>query len=119
MVWKHKRTREKVFFELVFAEDFRQVIGEMFLASQVENFTKMYFVQPTEDESFWRSIEKFLRYTFRRNEGMVKTHHRPSFVIFERRLEKDQKEAEIKQFIIQALKRDNWLKPDKTSNKTP
>lgn len=110
VVWKHKRTREKIFFELVFAEDFRQVVGEMFLSSQVENFTKMYFVRPTEDEPFWKNIEKLLRYTFRRNEGIVKTHHRPSFIIFPRSLEKDQKEEEIKERIARALKKDNWIK---------
>lgn len=110
VVWKSQRTRDKIFFELIFTEDFRKVIGEMFLASQVENFAKIYFIRPTEDEPFWRDIEKFLRYTFRRSEGIIKTRHRPSFIIFHRSLEKNQKEDEIKERIIEVLKRDNWLK---------
>ena len=59
VVWKYERTREKVFFELIFEEDYRQVIGEMFLASQAESFSKMYFIRPTEDRSFWKNIEVF------------------------------------------------------------
>lgn len=116
VVWKHKRTREKIVFELIFQEDYRQVMGEMFLASQVENFSKMYFIRPTEDEPFWKNIEKFLRYTFRRSEeGIVKTYHRPAFIIFDRSLEKNQKEEEIKEKIVQVLRKDNWIKSDKVN----
>jgi hypothetical protein len=107
VVWK--KNREKVFFELVFAEDFRQVVGEMFLSSQVEGFSKIYFVRPTEEEPFWKDIEKFLRYAFRRSDGIIKTHHRPSFIIFPRRLEKERNEDEIKKKIVEILKKDNWL----------
>ena len=110
VVWRSKRTREKVFFELVFQEDFRQVIGEMFLASQTENIRKMYFIRPTEDEPFWKNIENYLRFAFRREEGIVKTHHRPSFIIFDRSLEKNSKEDEIKEKIASVLKKDNWIK---------
>jgi hypothetical protein len=107
VVWK--KNRQKLFFELIFAEDFRKVVGEMFLSSQVEGFSKIYFVRPTEDEPFWKDVEKFLRYAFGRSDGIVKTHYRPSFIIFSRSLEKDQKIDEIKERIIETLKKDNWL----------
>ena len=109
VVWKHRRTREKVFFELIFQEDFRQVVGEMFLASQVENFSKMYFIRPTSDPEFWKNIERFLRFAFKRNEGIVKTHHRPSFIVFDRKLLTTSKD-EIKKRIVERLKEDYWMK---------
>jgi hypothetical protein len=109
VVWKKQNTREKVFFELAFADDFRKVVEETFLASQVENFSKMYFIRPTTRELYWKEIEKFLNYTFRRSEGVVKTRHRPSFIIFPRSLEEDRKEDEIKERIVETLKKDNWL----------
>ena len=113
VVWKHQKTREKILFELIFTDDFRKVVGEMFLASQVENFTKMYFIRPTEDEPFWKNIERFLRYTFGRSEGLVKTYHRPSFIIFPRSLEKNRQVDEIKKRIIEVLRKDGWLRTSK------
>jgi hypothetical protein len=112
-VWKHPKTREKILFELIFTEDFRKVIGEMFLASQVENFTKMFFIRPTEDEPFWKNIERFLRYAFERSDGVVKTYHRPSFIIFPRSLEKNRQVDEIKERITDVLRKDGWLRTNK------
>lgn len=113
VVWKHPKTREKILFELIFTEDFRKVIGEMFLASQVENFTKMFFIRPTEDEPFWKNIERFLRYAFERSDGVVKTYHRPSFIIFPRSLEKNRQVDEIKERITDVLRKDGWLRTNK------
>lgn len=109
VVWKYERTREKVFFELAFEEDYRAVIGEMFLASQVEGFSKMYFVRATGRTSFWKNIGKFLRFAFRRKEGIVKTHHRPTFIVFDRSL-LENSEDEIKEKIVNRLKKDHWIK---------
>jgi hypothetical protein len=106
-VWR--KNRQKLVFELAFTEDFRKIIGEMFLSSQIEGFSKIYFIRPTDDEPFWKDIEKFLRYAFRRSDGIVETHHRPNFIIFPRSLEKERKEDEIKERIVETLKRDNWL----------
>ena len=115
VVWKPPKTREKILFELIFTEDFRKVIGEMFLASQVENFTKMFFIRPTEDEPFWKNIERFLRYTFERSEGVVRTYHRPSFIIFPRSLETNRQVDEIKARITEVLRKDGWLLANKQS----
>jgi len=109
VVWKYERTREKVFFELAFEEDYRAVVGEMFLASQVESFSKMYFIRPTEHRSFWKNTEKFLRFAFRREESIVKTHHRPTFIIFDRSLLENSKEDEMKEKIFNRLRKDGWF----------
>lgn len=110
VVWRKKGTNQKVFFELIFTEDFRKVVGEMFLASQVEGFNKMYFVRPTGDEGFWKNIEKLLRLAFRSEEGIVSTRYRPRFIIFNRSLERDSKFDEIKKNVSQALIEDKWIK---------
>jgi len=110
VVWRSKRTNQKIFFELIFQEDFRQVVGEMFLASQVEGFSKIFFVRPTKDEGFWKNVEKFLRLAFRSEEGLVKAYHRPTFIIFDRSLEENSKDDEVKAGIVQALKETNWIK---------
>ena len=109
VVWKNKRTREKVFFELIFEEDYRQVMGEMLLASQVEGFGKMFFIRPAEDKAYWKAIEKFLRFAFRREDGIVKTHHRPTFIIFDRNLVENNKSEEIKEKIVNRLRKDQWI----------
>lgn len=111
VVWKHIRTRQKVLFELAFQEDYRQIVGEVFLASQVESFRKIYIIRPTTDENFWKNVESFLRLAFK-DGGIFKAYkaYRPRFIIFGRNLERTRRENEIKEKIIQALKNDNWIK---------
>jgi hypothetical protein len=104
VVWKNKRNREKVFFEVIFENDYRQVVGMMFLASRVEDFTKMFFIRPTEYPDYWKEIETFLRYTFRKD-GIVRTRYQPTFIIFDKSL----KEDEIKEKVTETLKKDDWI----------
>jgi hypothetical protein len=46
--------------------------------------------------SFQLVKKKYLGYIFIKSEGIVKIYHRPTFIIFDRSLEKSQKEEEIK-----------------------
>ncbi len=111
VVWRNKRTKRKVFFELAFKEDFRQVIGEVFLASLVDGYTKIFVIRPTGKEDFWKNVEGFLRYAFYKD-GIFKKYEtfRPRFIIFERSLEEKQEEDRIKEKIVQVLKDEKWLK---------
>jgi len=111
VVWRSKRTKLKVFFELAFQEGFRQVIGEVFLASLVEGFNKIFIIRPTGREDFWKNIENFLRLAFKKD-GIFANYKafRPRFIIFERNLEEKQEEDKIKEKITQALKNEKWIK---------
>lgn len=111
VVWKNRRTGKKIIFELAFQEDYRTVIGEVLIASQVESFTKIYIIRPTTDENYWKNIESFLRLAFK-EDGILKNYYarRPRFIIFERKLEKNRKLEEIKEKIVETLKDENWLK---------
>jgi len=104
VVWKHQRTGKKVILELAFEEDYRQIVGEVFLASQLESFAKIYIIRPTGDEPFWRNIEKFLRLAFS-NEGIIRVAHRPRFIIYKR----GEKEDRIKQRILEVLTDEQWI----------
>jgi hypothetical protein len=106
VIWKKRG--EKVIFELAFTESTYAVIGKMFLAAQVENFSKIYFIRRTEHTSKWEEVSSFLRYAFKKDEGLLKTYkaHRPGFIL----LDADLLGAEIKERIQKQLKDDNWIK---------
>lgn len=105
VVWKKRR--EKVLFELAFTERPVAVIGEMFLASHVEGFSKIYFIRRTKHTDKWEDVATFLRLAFRKNEGALKDYqaHRPGFVFLDPSLE----ETEIKQRIVKQLEEDHWI----------
>ena len=57
VVWRSKLTKGKAFFELAFQEDLRQVIGEVFLASLVDGYVKVFIIRSTKDENYWKNVE--------------------------------------------------------------
>jgi hypothetical protein len=111
VVWQSKRTKDKVFFELAFTEDFRQVIGEILLGSLVYGYAKTFIIKPSGDEDYWKNIEKFMRFAFKKN-GIFRKYDAfsPRFIIFKRSLEKRGEEGKIKEVIVEELRRDKWIK---------
>jgi len=87
------------------------VVGEVFLASLVEGFTKIFVIRPTGKEDYWRNIESFLRIVFSKD-GIFKKYEafRPRFIVFERSLEEKEEIDKIKEIIVATLKDERWIK---------
>lgn len=70
----------------------------MFLASQVEGFSKIYFIRHTKHADKWKEVFKFLGYAFKKGEILFKAYeaHRPGFILLDYDLPADKVKAEIR-----------------------
>jgi hypothetical protein len=109
--WRSKRTKGKAFFELAFTEDWRAILGEVFLASLVDGYTKIFIIRSTGRQEYWKSIERFLRLAFSKC-GIFQNYQafRPRFILFEPSLEKEEQMDKIEEIILHALKDEKWIK---------
>jgi hypothetical protein len=107
VVWRHKRTKDKVYFEIALEEDHRAIIGEVFLASQVEGYAKIYIIRLTQKKQKYENIEHFLQLAFR-EDGVLKDYKgwRPRVLTFDL----DTSEEDIKKRIIETLTEESWIK---------